>query len=70
MGVVIAEDGEYCDEGVERKEGADDGEDEWWEEPGGCVAVDWVEGAVDAQEVVEFGHRCIFSWGQEKVCEL
>ena len=39
MGVVIAEDGEYCDKGVEGKEGADDGEDERWEEPGGCIAV-------------------------------
>lgn len=67
MGVVIAEDGEYCDEGIEGKEGADDGEDEWWEEPRGRVAVGRVEGVVDAQEVVEFGHRCVFSWGKESL---
>jgi hypothetical protein len=56
MRVVIAEDGEDCDEGVKGEERPGYGEDEGWEEPGGCVTVGGIEGAIDAQEVVESGH--------------
>ena len=59
--VVIAEYSEDCEEGIKREDGAKDGEDKRWEEPGGGEAVAWVEGAVDAQKMVEFGHCAALS---------
>lgn len=61
MRVVITKDGENCDEGIKGEERPDYGKDERWEEPGGCVTVGGVEGAIDAQEVVGSRHDfCLF----------
>ncbi len=53
MTIVPAKDGEDGDESIEGEESADEGEHEWWEEPGGCEARCWVEGVVNAQEGVD-----------------
>ena len=56
VGVVPAEDGEGCDEGVEGEEEAKGGEDVGGKEPRGCEAGGWVEGVVDTEERVDFRH--------------
>ena len=56
VGIVVAKDCEDGCEGVEGKQGADEGEKEGWKKPGGGVGVGRIERGGHAESGVKFGH--------------
>ena len=56
VGIVVAKDCEDGYEGVERKQGADEGEEEGRKQPGGGVGVGRIERGGHAESAVKLGH--------------